>query len=271
MRKESVTYWNTVAASGDREARDAVLSGFTTELAFDDAGREDARHLIYPFITPSDVVLDVGCGLGRLLKWAAHGCQRAIGLDVSTEMLRKARQRLAGVRNVTLKRLPVSLRFPVREHSIDFALFYHVSEHLDREDTYTILCEIRRCLCRTGRALVQFSLFDYPDNQEEFLKWVRKDDNEGVRSRFYTEREVMTLLQMVGLYPQIRLFIPGEFAVVVTTDDKRLLGQMPLISLPTASGLSPAPSPASLLRRSPRRSLVAVNPAGTSGNDRRNV
>lgn len=74
MRKESVVYWNTVAASGDREARDAVLSGFTTEQTFDEAGREDARHLIYPFITPDDVVLDVGCGLGRLLKWAAQGC-----------------------------------------------------------------------------------------------------------------------------------------------------------------------------------------------------
>lgn len=181
-------------------------------------------------------------------------------------MLRKARQRLAGVDNVTLKRLPVSLRFPVPERSIDFVLFYHVSEHLDREDTYRILCEIRRCLRRSGRALVQFSLLDHPDNQEEFLKWARKGDREGVRSRFYTEPEAMTLLQMVGLYPQIRLFIPGEFAVVVTTDDKRVLGQMPLFLLPNATSLSSIPPKQSSRRQAPQRSLVVVNREGISRN-----
>lgn len=231
MRKESVSYWNAIAAKSSSAARDAVLVGYRSERAFDEAGREDARHLILPFVSPSDVVLDVGCGLGRLLKWAAPLSRQAIGLDVSSEMLKRAKGRLRALGNVSLKQLPLSLRFPVRDRSVDFAYFYHVSEHLEREDAFKILQEIRRCLRRNGSALVQFSLIDHPENQREFLKWVREGDAEGVRSRFYTESEVLALLEMVGFHPQIRLYIPGEFAVVVTKQDGRALGNMPLIPL----------------------------------------
>lgn len=232
MKKQSVEYWDTVAASSDADARDAVLCGFRSERAFDEAGREDARHLILPFVSEKDTVLDVGCGLGRLLKWAAASCRRAIGVDVSKEMLSRARHRLRGLRNVHLKRLPLTLRFPVPDRSIDFAYFYHVSEHLEREDTFKILREIRRCLRPTGRALVQFSLLGHPDNQREFRTWAREGDEEGTRSRFYSESEADTLLGMVGMFPQIRLYVPGEFVVVVTKSESRVLGQMPLVELP---------------------------------------
>lgn len=235
MRKRSVEYWDAMASASDADARTAVLCGFRSERAFDDAGLGDASHLLLPFVRPADVVLEVGCGLGRLLKWVAPACRKAIGVDVSKEMLAKARARLKPHRNVELKRVPVSLRLPVPDRSIDFAYFYHVSEHLEREDTYKILHEIRRCLRLRGRALVQFSLLDHPDNQREFRTWARNGDEEGVRSRFYTEAEAYTLLRMVSLFPQIRMYIPGEFAVVVTKNDERVLGEMPLVQLPYAN------------------------------------
>jgi ubiquinone/menaquinone biosynthesis C-methylase UbiE len=238
MRRESVIYWNAKAARSNAEARDAVLCGFRTEAAFDEAGREDARHLILPFVSAKDVVLDVGCGLGRLLKWAAPACREAIGLDISAEMLKRARVRLQELGNVRLKRLPLSLRFPVPDRSVDFAYFYHVSEHVDREDTFTILTEMRRCLRRSGIALVQFSLLEHQENRHEFLKWVREGDAEGVRSRFYSEPEALVMLQMAQLYPQHRLYIPGEFAVIVTKSDDRGLGHMPLVPLAAASSSS---------------------------------
>lgn len=231
VKQQAVQYWNRIAASSDADARDAVLWRFRSERAFDEAGREDAAHLILPFVSEGDTVLDVGCGLGRLLKWAAGSCKRAIGVDVSKEMLEKARKRLSGLRNVELKRLPLSLRFPLSPKSVDFAYFYHVSEHLDREDTFRILREMKRCLRPAGRCLVQFALLDHPDNQLEFRTWAREGDDEGVRSRFYSDAEALTLLSMAGLYPQLRLYIPGEFVVVVTGTDARVLGEMPLVRL----------------------------------------
>jgi SAM-dependent methyltransferase len=232
MEHKSVGYWNSRARTSLGDAIDAILYGYRSERAFDRTGRVDAAHLILPFVSRKDVVLDVGCGIGRLLKWVAPHVSEAIGIDVSMEMLAHARRRLAHLRNVRFRRLPVSLRFPFGDRTLDFAYFYHVSEHLEREDTFRILSEIRRCLHPEGKALIQVSLLDHAQNQREFRKWARLGDPESVRSRFYTEPEALTLLSMARFYPQVRLFIPGEYVVVVTKQkDIRRLGDMPLVSL----------------------------------------
>lgn len=231
MDKKSLTYWNLMAASSPADARDAILVGFRGVRQFDAAGETDARYLVLPFISRSDTVVEVGCGIGRLLKWVAPHCRRVIGLDVSTEMLKLARQWLKAIPNVELRKIPLSLKLPLKTGSADFMIFYHVSEHLEREDTFALLREIRRCLRRSGSALVQFSVLSHLDNQKAFKKWVGVKDDESVRSRFYSEEEISLLLGMVGLHPQIRLFIPGEVVLVVTTSDSRVLGEMPIVRL----------------------------------------
>lgn len=233
MRKEALRYWNYYAARSDQDAREVIFAGIRAEKQFDRAGRLDAERLLLPFVSRKSVILDVGCGLGRLLKWVAPYCKEAIGLDVSSEMLRKARRRLAGLQNVRFMRLPLSLTFPLESRSVDFAWFYHVSEHVEREDSFRILTEIRRCLRREGKALVQFSLITHPANMREFRKWARLGDEEGVRSRFYTEEEVHSLLEMVKLFPQHRMYVPGEFVVVATKSNPTLFGAMPKIRLYT--------------------------------------
>lgn len=231
MKHAAVDYWDKAARSPDPETRDAILVGFRSERSFDEAGREDACHLVLPFIRPQDTVLDVGCGIGRLLKWVAPHCRRAYGIDISGAMLKKARQRCRDLGQVRLRRLPRSLRIPLANGTVDFAYFYHVSEHLDREDTLVLLDQIRRVLRPRGRALVQFSLLAHPHNQREFRHWATHDDREGVRSRFYTEDEAALILGLADMHPQIRLYIPGEFAVVVTRTDRRELGAMPLLKM----------------------------------------
>lgn len=236
MRKEAVAYWDSVAARSEADAQDAVLAGFRTKREFDDSGRVDAAHLVLPFVSSSDAVLDLGCGLGRLTKWTSPACRDVLAVDISTEMLRRARVNLAGFKNVRFRRLPRSLRIPTPDRSIDFLLYYHVSEHLEREDNLKILKEIKRCLRRTGRALVEMSLYDHPDNRREFLKWARlgSDEGVGVRSRFYTEEEARMMLSLAGLHPQLRLYVPGKFVVVVTPRGQDLLGAMPLVRIAPA-------------------------------------
>ena len=54
-------------------------------------------------IEPDDVILDVGCGTGWLCRLAAKGVPkgRVVGLDVSDEMISRARAASAGVDNVS--------------------------------------------------------------------------------------------------------------------------------------------------------------------------
>ncbi len=235
MRRVSVGYWDAQAASSDEDTRDAILAGFRTARAFDEAGAIDAAHLVLPFVAERDVMLEIGCGIGRLLKWSAPHCRRTIGVDVSKEMLHRAKAHLAGT-GVELYRLKTDLVLPFAPRSIDFVLFYHVSEHLEREDTWKLLREIRRVLRPTGRALVAMALLDHPDNQHEFTKWARHGDPDDVRSRFYSESEATTLLQMAGLHPQLRLYVPGEFVAVVTPKGQTTLGAMPLVGLSPRRG-----------------------------------
>lgn len=238
MNKKSIDYWDTMAASSPADARDAILLGFRDENAFDKAGEVDAQHLILPFISSSDTVVDLGCGIGRLLKWVAPHCRQAVGLDVSILMLKLARQWLRQVPNARLKKIPLSLKLPLLDRSADFIYFYHVSEHLEREDAFKLLKEIKRCLRKTGSALVQFSLIRHPHNQEAFKEWVDIKDNASVRSRFYTEEEVLVMLNLVRLYPQIRLFIPGELALIVTPSGSSVVGEMPRVRLYSENGKS---------------------------------
>src|SRR4029079_11510985 len=51
-------------------------------------------------INPSDVILEIGCGIGRVGQVLAPQCKQWIGCDVSPNMLEFARQRLASFVNV---------------------------------------------------------------------------------------------------------------------------------------------------------------------------
>jgi SAM-dependent methyltransferase len=54
-------------------------------------------------IWSADVVVDVGCGAGRLTRAIAARAGRVIGIDISTEMLTKARELNADLENVDFR------------------------------------------------------------------------------------------------------------------------------------------------------------------------
>src|SRR5208337_2453833 len=56
-------------------------------------------------IRPSDVMLEIGCGIGRVGKILAPRCSKWIGTDISANMLRHAAQRLKDLNNVGLIKL----------------------------------------------------------------------------------------------------------------------------------------------------------------------
>ena len=105
-------------------------------------------------IRPEDVVLEIGCGVGRVGKELAPHCRRWIGCDVSPHMLRFAAERLSGLSNVELKEINGYNLQTIPSDSIDVVYCTIVFMHLESWDRYSYVLEAMRVLRRGGRFYV---------------------------------------------------------------------------------------------------------------------
>jgi ArsR family transcriptional regulator len=113
-------------------------------------------------IDPDLVVGDLGCGIGNVSEWLAPFAGRIIAVDASKEMLRAARQRLAGNRHVDIRQGSLE-KLPIRNGELDVALMMLVLHHLP--EPQPVLVEAARTLKRGGRLLLLDML---PHEREEY-------------------------------------------------------------------------------------------------------
>lgn len=104
------------------------------------------------------VVVEIGCGLGRLTRLAAADFDRVIGLDVSPEMLRQARIQ-ANAANISYELVGSDGRIPSGAESIDLVYAWTVFRHMSKEMFGRYLDEARRVLkpggCLAFEALIR--------------------------------------------------------------------------------------------------------------------
>jgi len=158
------------AASGERDLAEQVLDGL------------DPR--------PDWSVLEIGCGIGRLLKPLSSRVRRAVGVDLSEEMIRRGREYCAGAPNVELLRTDGTLG-ALPDASFDFVFSHIVFQHLPRKayvDRY--LREARRVLKPGGILRVQVD----GRSRQFFRRWVA-DSWSGV---VYSARELRRRLERTG-------------------------------------------------------------------------
>jgi SAM-dependent methyltransferase len=105
-------------------------------------------------ILSHDIVLEVGCGIGRIGRHVAPLCQRWIGCDVSANMLRFAAQRLRDLPNVELKEISGYHLQGVADASCDVVYCMVVFMHLETWDRYNYVLEAARVLRPGGRLYV---------------------------------------------------------------------------------------------------------------------
>jgi SAM-dependent methyltransferase len=108
-------------------------------------------------IAGSDVVLEIGCGLGRITRVLAVRAAEVVALDVSDEMLTRARELSPELVNVRwLLGDGVSLA-PLKDASIDACVSVVVLQHVPREVTLGYVRELGRVLRPGGWAALQVS------------------------------------------------------------------------------------------------------------------
>jgi cyclopropane fatty-acyl-phospholipid synthase-like methyltransferase len=97
------------------------------------------------------VALDIGCGLGRVVEELSPKFRSVVGLDLSEEMLRRARD-TASASNITLVLIDGVDLSCVRAESIDLAVSFAVFTHLPSSRwTRTYIREIARVLRPGGQ------------------------------------------------------------------------------------------------------------------------
>jgi ubiquinone/menaquinone biosynthesis C-methylase UbiE len=151
-------HWDRLARSDALASIDPTLGSGVSEAAFVAAG---AAHVEWLMAWVGDAVgreraLEIGCGIGRTTVHLADHFARVDCVDVSAEMVRRARAR--GLpRNVTLTVTSGrDLRhFP--DASFDFVLSHLVLQHVADESVLAeILTDVARVLRPNGRAMLQF-------------------------------------------------------------------------------------------------------------------
>lgn len=115
---------------------------------------------------PTDRVLDVGCGTGQFAVAIAPHVAAVIGVDLTPEMLAKARaeQARAGVANVDW-RLADSTALPVADGAFDIVTSRSMLHHA--ADPAATLAEMRRA-CVPGGRIAVLDLTPAPDKSPAF-------------------------------------------------------------------------------------------------------
>jgi len=152
------------------------------------------RHLT---VRPIANLLDAGTGTGRMLELLAPHAARAVGIDVSPDMLAVARDRLLreNVQNAQV-RLGDTYRMPFpngdfgANTGFDVVLFHQVLHYLD--DPGAAVAEAARVMAAGGRLLIA----DFASHKLEFLR-----DEFAHRRLGFSDREVDGWFLGAGLQP----------------------------------------------------------------------
>jgi len=133
-----------------------------------------ARLRGWGLITGNTDLLDIGCGIGRLLVAFSPYVASATGIDVSAEMVKAARRRCAGLPNVTVLKGDGRGLTGVADASVDLAIAVDSFPYL-RQSGYTLVeqfvAESARVLRPRGELVILN--YSYSEDSDADLAEVR--------------------------------------------------------------------------------------------------
>jgi SAM-dependent methyltransferase len=152
-RSEYKKVWSALSTTEDQAKLHVI--GVTEEAALQSTGEETLRFLQDSVgIGKDDVVLEIGCGVGRVGKVIAPLCRKWIGCDVASNMLSLTARRLKELSNVELVELSGYDLSGVADDSVDVVYCTVVFMHLESWDRYNYILEAFRVLRSGGRIYV---------------------------------------------------------------------------------------------------------------------
>jgi ubiquinone/menaquinone biosynthesis C-methylase UbiE len=193
--KASTTTGALIAVDGSASEETARLTGAYT-----------AKQVTSALdLQPTDRVLELGCGVGRIGLEIAPKVAHWEGADISQNMLDVARSRLATQRNVGFTELKRSRLDGLADASFDKAYCVAVFIHMDKEDFFLYLEELARVLKPGGVLFFDTWNLASAVGWRRFMLEVEQHRNadhalrkDVARNQFSTPEEVRAFLKAAG-------------------------------------------------------------------------
>jgi ArsR family transcriptional regulator len=210
LAREQTEGWPTVQQDQLRLTRLLAERAPTTQAFFAGAAGEWDRlrtELYGPrfsndgllaLLPPEWTVADLGCGTGQTTAAVASHVARVIGVDQSAAMLKTARKRTAGLRNVTLRQGSLEA-LPLEDGCCDAALLILALSYV--EDPVQVLREMARVLRPAGRGVVVDLL---RHDREDFRRQM------GQHCLGWEPEQLCSLLESAGLESAVCRPLPPE-------------------------------------------------------------
>ncbi|MEE8339217.1 MAG: class I SAM-dependent methyltransferase [Xanthomonadales bacterium] len=188
-------FWNRQASSA--QAAISAVDGSQSEEVVQHTGRWSAAQVCAALdIGKNDLVLELGCGVGRIGRELAPRCKHWTGVDISENMIEHARDRLVTCDNVNFHRLDRNSLDMLEDESIDKAYSIAVFCHMDKEDLYLYMQELNRVVRPGGTIFVETWNLSHPVGWRRWayepLVWSRADHSQRkdvARNQFCTAEE----------------------------------------------------------------------------------
>jgi SAM-dependent methyltransferase len=176
-----------------------ATDAWQTEEIFDRSGEEASEEIlsdIDQFLSPQVSVLEIGCGLGRMVKPLARRFRKVYGVDVSPQMIRQGTERLKGLQNVKLWVNNGRDLRPLPANQVELVVSYIVFQHIpDAEVIRSYIKEAYRVLKPGG--IFKFQVYGRDDSQKVAEEEKKRVKTTWLGARF-TQREISQITEAAG-------------------------------------------------------------------------
>ena len=190
-------FWEQAATA------DAVraISDQDTPESFELSGKDDADRAWAALPDADAVVLEIGCGTGRVLQHLAARYREVHGVDIAAEMLRQGRERLAGLANVTFHQGNGYDLEAFADESVDLVYSGLVFQHMPKTVAYNYVREARRVLRPGGQLYFQVPNLLDPAQFAQFNHFAQPwFVDHPYPMHFWTPAEVVMVVSRAGLW-----------------------------------------------------------------------
>lgn len=149
MITENLNFWNQKAQQADWQ--EYILPG-RSEEEFEQEGSLQAMEFL-PLLQNNPVVIDYGCGIGRLSRYMSLISEKVIGLDVSSEYIKRAKSRITIEKNLEFY---TTDQFAYECNIADLIICIMVMQHNTSVYRRAIISHIIKLLKPGGMALISF-------------------------------------------------------------------------------------------------------------------